>query len=44
LNMIAAPAPIKRRSFFLPHSGQVFFGSAVIGCISSKACPQASQT
>ena len=41
---IAAPVPIRRRSFLRPHSGQVFSGSAVIDWKSSKACPQASQT
>jgi hypothetical protein len=42
--MIAPPAPIRRRSFFLPHFGQVRFTASVIDWKSSKACPQPSHT
>jgi hypothetical protein len=42
--MMAPPAPISRRSFFLPHVGHVFFMPSLIDWNSSKACPQASQT
>ena len=41
---MAAPIPIRRRSFRFRHSGQVFSCFAVIDWKSSKACPHASQT
>ena len=41
---IAAPMPIRRRSFRFRHSGQLRLGLAVIDWKSSKECPQASQT
>lgn len=40
----AAPMPIRRRSFLLPHSGHFFSGAAVIDWKSSKRWSQASQT
>ena len=44
LRMPPAPAPIRRLTLRLWHSGQVLTGLAVIGWNFSKLCPQASHS